>query len=144
MAEKIHYVQEVAGPGIWTVTMFPLKGDKKEFTVRGNTCTCEGFSARAAGGEVCKHVALVQKSESTVAGKEVSHSKARAIYARIGEKLEPAVLNLHLDELVAGISGKITLIKISGDPKEPPKGSHTGSRVLRAFVDGVKVEVLLR
>lgn len=141
---KTHYVQETAkvapSANVWIVRAFAPGKEEKKYTVRGATCDCDGFEARAAAGEVCKHVALVQRSQSTLAGKAVPRQKAREIYAKVAAALEEAVNQVTLDDLVRDAQGKVNLVRLSGEPKSP----RPTTRILRAFVDGVKVEVTLR
>lgn len=139
-ATKIHYVQEIAGPGAFVMATYPVHGEKRSYNLRGNSCDCDGFPARSRVGEVCKHLGLAQRGASTTVGKEVGEKQARKIFEKIKEQLEPAVSNIELVEFSKALSGKISLIKIIGDPNE----SRATTRILRATVDEVRVEVTLR
>lgn len=139
MPTKAHYVQELAGPGGFTMRVYPPKGDERAYNVRGPSCDCDGFSARVRAGEDCKHLGLVKRAASTIAGKEVSEEDAMATFKKIKKQLAAAVTNIKLVELSKAISGQVNLIKIAGEPKEP----RATTRIVRAMVDEVRVEVTL-
>lgn len=136
------YVLRSTGPGNYEVTSFSLDTsgavtEKSIYTTTVASCDCPGFRIR----KLCKHQRMVKRLENP--GEKVNSLAGAGIVHKVSGALGPFLKSgsFATDEIEKDSDGEIIRIRMSGEVKGK---SGTGEKVLRATIDGLPIEVVLK
>lgn len=133
---------KLTAPGQYEVTSFSLDTegtitDRSTYTTSSTTCDCPGFRIR----KLCKHQRMVKRLESP--GEKVGATAGASIVHKVGTALAPFLKagTFATDEIEKDSDGEIIRIRMSGEVKGKP---GSGEKLLKATIDGVPIEVVLK
>lgn len=142
LAMKKNYALKSKGDGNYEVTSFTLNSagsvtDKSIYETTSSSCNCPGFRVR----KVCKHQRMVKRIESP--GEKVDSTAGAGIVHKVSMALGPFLKagSFATDEIEKDSDGEIIRIRMSGDVKGK---AGTGEKLLKATIDGVPIEVVLK